>query len=100
MVAHIPYPDTILKHFAAASEVATMALLRSFELPIPEVYGYSPAPENAAETEYAFIEFVQGTSLSDISFGLGEGNAISISRQLAKLKSKMMSIAFPAGRSL
>lgn len=100
MVARIPYPATIPKYFAVASEVATMALLRSSGLPIPEVYGYSPVPDNAAETEYIFMEFVQGTSLSDIWFGLGEGNIISISRQLAELESKMMSIAFPAGRSL
>ncbi|KAF8270741.1 hypothetical protein EI94DRAFT_1885584, partial [Lactarius quietus] len=100
MVARIPYPATIPKYFAVASEVATMALLRSFGLPVPEVYGYSPTPNNAAGTEYILLEFVQGTNLSDIWFDLGEGEIISISRQLAKLESKMMSIAFPAGGSL
>ncbi|KZT03136.1 uncharacterized protein LAESUDRAFT_762129 [Laetiporus sulphureus 93-53] len=100
MVARIPYPATIPKYFTIANEVATMALLRSSGLPIPEVYGYSPAPDNAAGTEYIFMEFVEGTSLSDIWFGLGEGDIISISRQLAELESKMMSIAFPAGGSL
>jgi len=100
MVARIPYPVTIPKYFAVASEVATMELLRSSGLPIPKVYGYSPAPDNAAETEYIFMEFVQGTSLSDIWFDLGEGDIISISRQLAELESKMMSITFPAGGSL
>jgi hypothetical protein len=100
MVARIPYPITVPKYFAVASEVATMALLRSSGLPIPEVYGYSPVPDNAAETEYIFMEFVEGTSLSDIWFDLGEGDIISISRQLAELESKMMSITFPAGGSL
>ncbi|KIO03722.1 hypothetical protein M404DRAFT_9474 [Pisolithus tinctorius Marx 270] len=90
MVARIPYPATIPKNFAVASEVATMAFLRSSGLPIPEVYGYSPTPNNAAGTEYIFMEF----------FGLGEGEIISISHQLAELESKMMSIAFPAGGSL
>jgi hypothetical protein len=98
MVARIPYPVTIPKYFAVASEVATMTFLRSFGLPIPEVYGYSPAPNNAAGTEYIFMEFVQGTDLSSI--WLGEGEIISISRQLAELESKMMLIAFPAGGSL
>jgi len=100
MVARIPYPATIPKYFAVASEVATMTLLRSFGLPIPEVYGYSPTPNNAAGTEYIFMEFVQGTNLSNIWFDLGKGEIISISRQLAELESKMMSIAFPAGGSL
>ena len=77
-----------------------MALLRSFGLPIPEVYGYSPTPNNAAGTEYIFMEFVQGTNLSDIWFNLVEGEIISVSRQLAELEWKVMSIAFPAGGSL
>ena len=98
MVARIPYPGTIPKCFTVASEVATMALLRSFGLPIPEVHGYSPAPNNAARTEYIFMEFVKGTNLSDM--WLGEREIISISRQLAELESKMTSVAFPAGGSL
>lgn len=100
MVARIPYPATIPKYFAVASEVATMALLRSLGLPIPEVHGYSPTPDNAAGTEYILMEFVQGTNLDDIWFDLEEGEIISISRQLAELESKMMSITFPAGGSL
>ena len=100
MVARIPYPATIPKYFAVASEVATMALLRSSGLPIPEVYGYSPVSDNVAKTEYIFMEFVEGTSLSDIWFGLGEEDIISVSSQLADFESKMMSIAFPAGGSL
>ncbi|KAF8895895.1 hypothetical protein CPB84DRAFT_1848229 [Gymnopilus junonius] len=51
MVARIPYPVTVPKYFAVASEVATMTLLRSFGLHIPELYEYSPAPNNAAGTE-------------------------------------------------
>jgi hypothetical protein len=77
-----------------------MALLRSFGLPIPEVYGYSPMPNNAARAEYIFMEFIQGTDLSDIWYDLEEREIDSISRQLAKLESKMMSIASPAGGSL
>ena len=100
MVARIPYPATVSKYFAVASEVATMAFLRSSGLPIPEVYGYSPVPDNTAETAYIYMEFVQGTQLSDIWFDLGEGDIILITRQLAELESKMMSVAFPAGGSL
>lgn len=94
-VARIPYPATIPKYFAVASEVATMAFLRSSGLPPPEVYGYSPTPNNAAGTEYIFMEFVQGTNLSDIWFGLGEGEIISISHQLAELESKDDVDCFP-----
>ncbi|KAG2366298.1 protein kinase subdomain-containing protein PKL CAK Fmp29 [Suillus spraguei] len=100
MVARILYPVTIPKYFAVASEVATMALFCFLGLPIPEAYGYSPMPDNAAGTEYILMESVEGTNLSDIWFDLGEREIISISRQLAELESKMMSITFPAGGSL
>ncbi|KAM5540228.1 hypothetical protein V8D89_006047 [Ganoderma adspersum] len=100
MVARIPYPATIPKYFTVASEVATMELLRSSGLPIPRVYAYSPAPDNAAETEYIFMEFVRGTELSDIWLDLEEQETISVLRQLVQLEAKMMSLAFPAGGSL
>jgi hypothetical protein len=99
IVARIPYPATVPKYYAVASEMATMASLRSSGLPIPKVCGYSLAPDNTAETEYIFMEFVQG-KLSDVWFDLEEQEIISVLRQLAQLESKMMSISFPAGGSL
>ena len=100
MVARIPYPATVPKYYAVASEVATMDFLRSSGLPTPKVYGYSPESENAAGTEYIFMEFVRGTKLSDVWLSLGEQEVISILRQLVQLESKMMSLSFPAGGSL
>ncbi|KAF7364019.1 Protein kinase subdomain-containing protein PKL/CAK/Fmp29 [Mycena sanguinolenta] len=100
MVARIPYPATVPKYYAVASEVATMAFLRSSGLPIPKVYGYSPVSDNAAETEYIFMEFVRGPTLSDVWLDLEERDTISVLRQLIQFESKMMSISFPAGGSL
>ena len=80
MVARIPYPATIPKYFVLASEVATMSFLRSAGLPIPSIYGYSPTPDNAAETEYIFMEFAQGTKLSDVWLDLEEQETISVLR--------------------
>ncbi|KAG6897053.1 hypothetical protein C0992_004462 [Termitomyces sp. T32_za158] len=90
----------LAEELAVASEVATMDFLRSSGLPVPEVYGYSPASDNAAETEYIFMEFVEGTDLSDVWSDLGESEINSVLCELAQLESKMMSIAFPAGGSL
>ncbi|KAJ6489675.1 protein kinase subdomain-containing protein PKL/CAK/Fmp29 [Mycena vitilis] len=100
MVARIPYPVTVPKHYAVASEVATMAFLRSSGIPTPKVYGYSPTPNNAAETEYILMELVRGTLLGDIWSDLGEGEIASLCHQMVQLESKMMSIRFPAGGSL
>ena len=100
MVARIPYPATVPKYYAVASEAATMEFLRSSGLPIPQVYGYSPASDNAAKTEYIFMEFMRGAKLSDVWLQLGEPDIASILRQVAQLESQMMSISFPAGGSL
>ncbi|KAJ7261749.1 hypothetical protein B0H12DRAFT_1231401 [Mycena haematopus] len=57
MVAHIPYRRT-----RPRLPSTTLSL----------VYGYSPAPDNAAETEYILMEFIQGTKLSDVWFDLDD----------------------------
>lgn len=100
MVARIPYPVTVPKALAVAGEVATMEFLRSCGLPIPKVYGYSPAPDNASETEYIFMEYVRGTKLSDVWLNLDEQEIISVMRELAQVESRMMSIVFPVGGGL
>lgn len=100
MVARIPYPVTVPKFYAVASEVATMRFLRSSGLPVPEVYGYSPSSDNAAKTEYIFMEFVRGTDLGGVWMDLDDADIASVLRQLAQLESQIMSITFPAGGSL
>ncbi|PPQ65328.1 hypothetical protein CVT26_000043 [Gymnopilus dilepis] len=100
MIARIPYPVTIPKYYAVASEVATMESLRSSGLPVPEVYGYSPTPDNAAKTEYIFMEFMKGVKLSDVWMELGEPDVASVLSQVVQLETKMMSLSFPAGGSI
>ena len=100
MVARIPYHITVPKFYAIASEVATMCFLRSSGLPIPEVYGYSPLPNNAAETEYIFMEFIEGRVLSELLPELELVQIASALLQLVQLEARMMSISFPAGGSL
>ena len=100
MVARIPYPVTVPKFYATASEVATMRFLHSSGLPVPEVYDYSPSSDNAARTEYIFMEFTRGTKLSDVWLELEEPDIVSVLRQLVQLESRLMSIPFPGGGSL
>ncbi|KAJ4464880.1 protein kinase subdomain-containing protein PKL/CAK/Fmp29 [Lentinula edodes] len=100
MVARVPYTVTVPKFYAIASEVATMRFLCSLGLPIPEVYDYSPSSDNAAKTEYIFMEFIRGTNFSDVWLDLEEAEINSVLRQLVQLESRMMSIHFPAGGSL
>ena len=67
---------------------------------VPEAYDYSPSSDNAAKTEYIFMEFIRSTRLSDAWLELEEPDIVSILCQLTQLESRMMSISFPADGSL
>ncbi|KAJ2913697.1 hypothetical protein MD484_g6715, partial [Candolleomyces efflorescens] len=100
ILAQIPYPAFVPRNYAVTSEVATIEYLRSRGIPAPEIYGYSADLDNAAGTPYIFMEFVQGSQLGEVMFGLSNQEVVSVLRQLAELESRMMSLSFPAGGSL
>ncbi|KAF2437996.1 hypothetical protein P171DRAFT_467594 [Karstenula rhodostoma CBS 690.94] len=99
-VGRIPYPITEPKHLVVASEVATMDFLRSQGIPVPQIYSYSATSENAAGTEYMFMERTQGTNLGDIWFDLSEKARITVVTKLVELESRLFALAFPASGSL
>jgi aminoglycoside phosphotransferase (APT) family kinase protein len=99
-VARIPYPVTVPKYFVIASEVATMNFLRSHGIPVPQIYGYSATPDNAAGTEYIFMELVRGTNWGDIWFEMTEKIRVKLIANLAELESRMFALQFPASGSL
>jgi hypothetical protein len=101
MVARVPYGFPPL-YLTVASEVATMDLLHSSGIPVPKVYGYSPGPDNAAKTEYIFMEYVRGTSLDDVWLKIVHEpeEARPFQEQLAEVEAKVMKLAFPAGGSI
>jgi hypothetical protein len=100
LVGRIPYPVTEPKHLVVASEVATMDFLRSHGLPVPEIYSYSATAENAAGTEYMFMELVPGTNLGNVWFDLSEKARISVVTKLVELESRLFSLSLPASGSL
>ena len=100
IVARVPFPVTVPKYYAVASEVATIEYLQSRGIPAPQIYSYSTDSDNAAGTPYILMEFIQGSKLSEVWPSLGDQEVISIVRQLTQLESKMMSLPFPAGGSL
>jgi len=99
-VGRIPYPVTEPKHFVVASEVATMDFLRLHGIPVPKVYSYSATSENAAGTEYIFMDFIRGINLDDIWFDLPEKARIAVVTKLVELESKLFALEFPASGSL
>ncbi|KAH4004327.1 hypothetical protein HBI25_044230 [Parastagonospora nodorum] len=99
-VGRIPYPVTEPKHLVVASEVATMEFLRSHDIRVPKIYSYSSTSDNAAGTEYLFMERVCGTHLGDIWFDLSEKARITVVTNLVELESRLFSLEFPASGSL
>ena len=100
MVSQVPYPMTVPKYYAVASEVAIIEYMCSFVLPVPKIYGYSPDSDNAAGTGHILMEFVQGSKLSEIWRDLNDEEVISVIHQLTQLESRMISLSSPAGGSL
>ncbi|KAJ5098990.1 hypothetical protein N7532_005991 [Penicillium argentinense] len=99
-VARIPYPVTEPKSLVVASEVATMDFLRSHGFPVPLVFGYSTTAENPAETEYIFMELVEGTNLGDVWFELDEKERTTVVTRLVQLEARLFALRFPAGGSI
>jgi len=99
-IGRIPYPVTEPKHLVIASEVATMDFLRLHGIPVPKVYSYSATSENAAGTEYIFMEFIRGMNLGDIWFDLPEKARITVVAKLVELESRLFALEFPASGSV
>lgn len=99
-VGRIPYPVTEPKHLIIASEVATIDFLRSHDIPVPKVYSYSATSENAAGTEYMFMELIRGTNLGDLWFELSEKARIHVVAKIVELESRLFSLTFPTSGSL
>lgn len=97
MIARIPYLMTEPRHLLVTSEVATMDYLGSCGIPIPKVFGYSATSDNAAGTEYIFMEVNAGTNLGDIWFELGEKARTTVVSRIVELESQLFSLKFPAG---
>ncbi|GAB7355593.1 hypothetical protein MBLNU459_g6058t3 [Dothideomycetes sp. NU459] len=102
LVARIPYPSTVPKQLAVASEAATLSFLRSRNIPVPEVYGYSTNAQNAAGTEFMFMELVGSTGLNigDVWLDLAESDCVQFARSLVELESRLFNIKLPAYGSL
>ncbi|KAH6857251.1 kinase-like domain-containing protein [Alternaria rosae] len=99
-VGRILYPVTEPKHLVVASEVATMDLLRLHGIPVPKIYSYSATSENAAGTEYIFMESIRGTNLGDIWFDLSGKARIAVVTKFVELESHLFALEFPASGSL
>ncbi|KXG46408.1 Aminoglycoside phosphotransferase [Penicillium griseofulvum] len=99
VLARLPY-KTVPKYHAVASEAATLALLRTHDVPVPKVLAYSPDRTNAVGSEYILLEKIEGIPLSDQWFSMDNKTRVKVMRQIVDVESRFMSIHLPASGSL
>lgn len=99
-VARIPCLVTEPRSLLVASEVATMDFLRSHGIPVPKVLEYSATADNAAGTEYVFMDLVQGKNLGDMWFDMNEQKRKTIVTNLVRLETRLFNLRFPANSSI
>ena len=100
LVARVPYPVTQPAQLAVASEAATLAFLRSKDIPVPRVYGYSATADNPAGTEYIFMELSPGRQLSTVWALMDEHDRMRFVRSLVDVEARLFNTPLPASGSL
>lgn len=100
VIARLPYNTTVPKHYAVASEAATLGLLYSHGVPVPKVLAYSPDGSNPVGIEYMLLEKIEGAPLSVQWFSMNNKARVKIMRQIISLEKQLMGIQFPANGSL
>jgi hypothetical protein len=100
LVASIPYTITEPRKHAVASEAATMTVLRSKGIPVPEIYGCLSTTDNPAQTEYMFLEYQSGKNLGAHWGSMDEHDRCRFLQSLVRLEDRLFNLRFPASGSL
>ncbi|PYI30386.1 kinase-like protein [Aspergillus indologenus CBS 114.80] len=100
VLARLPYPSTVPKHYTVASEAATLDYLRLQGIRTPEVYGWCSTAANPVGAEYIIMEKLDGTPLGDKWFSLTPKEYHQVMKQIIEWETRLMSLQFPASGSL
>ncbi|KAI9708771.1 MAG: hypothetical protein M1820_003726 [Bogoriella megaspora] len=100
IVARLPYPVAFPSQLTVASEVATLGLVKSHGVPVPNVLDYSTTSENPIGVEYILMEKAQGEELGDRWFSLPDLDRAKIIGRLSQIEEKLSSIPLPASGSI
>ena len=99
VLARLPYPSTLPRRLAVASEVATMDFVRAHGIPTPRVFGYA-FNENPVGSECILMEKLCGQPIGDNWYNLSEQQRLQVLHDIVKLESKLFSIQLPASGSI
>ncbi|KAL8883660.1 MAG: hypothetical protein Q9215_008106 [Flavoplaca cf. flavocitrina] len=100
LIARLPYPITVPKRYATASEVATIRFAQLQGCPVPKIYDYSTMSANPVGAEYIIMEKVAGKSLRTCWHSLTENEIAKIISQLVIIEAVLFAVDFPAAGSI
>ncbi|PVH97319.1 hypothetical protein DM02DRAFT_597827 [Periconia macrospinosa] len=99
ILARLPYPSTLPRRLAVASEVATLDFVRAHGIPVPRVLGYSVG-DDAVGAEYILMEKLPGKPIGDAWFDLSEQERLKVILQVVELEAKLFNMQLPASGSI
>ena len=100
VVARLPYPLPKPKHYATASEAATVDFLRLHGAPVPRVLAYSTTNENPVGSEDIIMEKIRGRELGDLLYTMSEAQKFNIILEIVKIEARLISMNLPASGSI
>lgn len=100
VIARLPCSTAFPSQLTVASEVATLQLVRSRGIPVPEVLDYSTRTENSIGAEYIIIEKAAGEELGNRWFSLSDLDRAKLIGRLSQIENLLFSIPLPASGSI
>jgi hypothetical protein len=93
-IVKIPYRIAGPKHYATASEAATLQYLHSKGIPVPKVYGYSSSESNAAGVEYIIMEKASGVGLETRWLGMSKRERHRLASSYVEIEKIFLGLPF------
>lgn len=93
-VIKIPYWIAVPKHYAIASEAATLEYLHSKGIPVPKVYGYSSTNNNPVGVEFIIMEKAVGLGLETKWLDMIKRERHKLASSFVKIEKKFFDIPF------
>ncbi|KAL1878485.1 hypothetical protein Plec18167_004559 [Paecilomyces lecythidis] len=93
-IVKIPYHVPGPKHYATASEAATLEFLRSRDIPVPKLYGYSACNANPAGVEYIIMERAPGVRLETRWLDMSKRERNKLAFSFVEIEEKFFDLPF------
>ncbi|PWY91880.1 phosphotransferase enzyme family protein [Aspergillus sclerotioniger CBS 115572] len=94
VIAKTPYSIAGPKHYATASEAATLQYLHSRNIPVPMVYGYSSSNNNPVGIEYTLMEKASGVNLATMWLSMSKKQRHKLASSFVEIERQFFDIPF------